>query len=169
MRSLSERCDRSLLHEFYMLKNYPSRKSQRWKSFDYSSTGWYFLTFCVQDRRCCLGHVENGEMILNAYGKIVYDEIICTTKMRPNITIEHFVIMPNHVHMIVGNDCVVPLCGSTERMCGSTERMCGSTRSGNRSTKPIYSPYDERSKIIHYLKNQCNTNRFPFLLAKIIS
>jgi len=51
-------------------------------------------------------------MFLNPYGQIVYDEIIKTGEMRKNtMTINEFVVMPNHVHMIVyivGNDAVVP-------------------------------------------------------------
>ena len=57
-------------------------------------------------------------MILNVYGKIVKSEILKTAEMRPEIQIDTFVIMPNHVHMIihiVGNDRVVPMNDSIYR------------------------------------------------------
>lgn len=92
--------------------NWPERKPQRLKNFDYSSKWWYFLTFCTKNREKHLGMIQDGRMVLNPYGQIVENEIIRTMEMRKNeITIHEFVIMPNHVHMmifIVGNDRVVP-------------------------------------------------------------
>ena len=41
------------------------------------------------------------EMILNQYGKIVEEEIIRTTEIRENILINEYVIMPNHIHMLI--------------------------------------------------------------------
>ena len=45
--------------------------------------------------------VVEGEMRLNALGKIVYEEIIRTPQIRPEITLDAFVVMLNHVHVIV--------------------------------------------------------------------
>ena len=40
-------------------------------------------------------------MILNELGNIAQEEIIKTSQLRKNVEINHFVIMPNHVHMII--------------------------------------------------------------------
>jgi len=40
-------------------------------------------------------------MVLNDVGKIVRDEILKTESIRDNIEIDKYVIMPNHVHLIM--------------------------------------------------------------------
>jgi REP element-mobilizing transposase RayT len=50
----------------------------------------------------CFGAVKNGLMMLNEAGKIVEDEIINIPKHRKNVAIDVFVVMPNHVHIIIG-------------------------------------------------------------------
>lgn len=47
------------------------RRSIRFKEYDYSQAGLYFITICCQDRKHLLGHIENGEMILNNAGIMV--------------------------------------------------------------------------------------------------
>jgi len=77
------------------------RKSIRLKGYDYSQAGAYFITICIKDRECLFGKIVNGEMILNDYGKIANDEWLKTAQLRPNILLEDFVIMPNHMHGII--------------------------------------------------------------------
>jgi REP element-mobilizing transposase RayT len=40
-------------------------------------------------------------MMLNAFGEIVHDEWMRTAIARPNVTIDTFVVMPNHLHGII--------------------------------------------------------------------
>jgi len=47
-----------------------NRKPNRLQGYDYLRDNLYFVTSCVQDMVCCLGHVKKGEMILNEYGMI---------------------------------------------------------------------------------------------------
>lgn len=65
----------------------------------------------MYNREKHFGEIYDGQMILNHYGQIAYDEIIKTHEMRQDtMMIDEFVIMPNHIHMIVhivGNDRVV--------------------------------------------------------------
>lgn len=94
-------------------QNLPQRKPNRLKWFDYSSNWWYFLTFCTKNRIQCFGEILDWKMILNDLWKIVENEIYNTTKMRRNIEIDEFIVMPDHIHLIlfvipVGNDCIVP-------------------------------------------------------------
>jgi len=77
------------------------RRSIRLKGHDYSQAGLYFITICCQDRIYRFGHVENGKMILNDIGEIAYGEWVKTPKIRPNVKLSEFVIMPNHIHGII--------------------------------------------------------------------
>ena len=78
-----------------------NRKSIRLKGYNYSQPGLYFITICCQDRICHFGHIDNGKMILNEFGTITYNEWLKTPKLRPNVELGEFVIMPNHIHGII--------------------------------------------------------------------
>lgn len=77
------------------------RRSIRLKGYDYSQAGLYFITICCQDRICRFGNVVNGEMVLNAYGTVAYNEWVKTSEIRPNVELGEFIIMPNHMHGII--------------------------------------------------------------------
>ena len=81
--------------------NIHQRRSIRLKGYDYSQAGLYFITICCQDRIYRFGNVVNGEMILNEYGQIAYDEWLKTPEVRPNVQLGEFIIMPNHIHGII--------------------------------------------------------------------
>ncbi|NQU66398.1 MAG: transposase [Candidatus Marinimicrobia bacterium] len=82
------------------------RRSIRLKGYDYSQPGAYFVTMCTQNRKMLFGDVVGGEMNLNDYGKLVELEWFKTEKMRTNIRLDAFVVMPNHLHgIIVIDDC----------------------------------------------------------------
>lgn len=78
-----------------------NRRSIRLQSYDYSQEGLYFITICCQDRIHRFGEVINGEMVLNQYGKIAEKEWLNTEKIRPNVQLCEYVIMPNHMHGII--------------------------------------------------------------------
>lgn len=81
--------------------NIHHRRSIRLKGYDYSQAGLYFITICCQGRICRFGYVEKGEMILNEYGKIAYDEWIKLSERFKNFELDVFQIMPNHIHGII--------------------------------------------------------------------
>ncbi|MBO5884021.1 MAG: transposase [Clostridia bacterium] len=86
-------------------KEFPNRKNLRLKGFDYNSIGAYFITICTHKRHCTLSHIvgaihESPETRLTEYGKTV-DKIIGTVSDRFKIKVDGYVIMPNHVHLIV--------------------------------------------------------------------
>jgi REP element-mobilizing transposase RayT len=77
------------------------RRSVRLKGYDYSCAGAYFVTICVKDRKCVLGDVHDGKVRLSAIGKIAYEwwnEIPCHFNL---VTLDEFIIMPNHLHGVV--------------------------------------------------------------------
>jgi len=78
-----------------------NRKSIRLKEYDYSQGGWYYITICAKDKKCAFGKVVNGKMILNEIGKIVEGEWFKTKQIRPNVDLDYYIIMPNHIHGII--------------------------------------------------------------------
>jgi putative transposase len=75
--------------------------SNRYKFWDYSSPGNYFLTMNIKNSICILGEVLNGEMILSDFGEIVKSEILMIPEYHERASLNEWVVMPNHVHMII--------------------------------------------------------------------
>jgi len=90
------------------------RKRNRLKNFDYSSSGWYFITICTKNRECLFGEIIRGKMVLNMAGLIINKYWLELQNKFKNISLDVYQIMPNHIHGIViindvGNDLrVVP-------------------------------------------------------------
>ena len=78
-----------------------NRQSIRLKGYDYAQSGLYFITICCHNRACVFGHIENGIMIMNQYGKIAHNHWKKTIEIRNNIELHEFVVMPNHIHGII--------------------------------------------------------------------
>ncbi|MBU1625772.1 hypothetical protein KKB18_00205 [bacterium] len=76
------------------------RHSIRLENYDYSLNGAYFVTLCTYNRECILGDIIDGEMVLNNYGNIVSEEWINSSKIRKELILDEFIIMPNHIHGI---------------------------------------------------------------------
>lgn len=79
----------------------PRRKELRLPNFDYSEPGWYFVTICIVERLNLFGLVNNGNVVLNAYGAIAQDTWLHIPKHFPNVELDEFIIMPNHIHGIL--------------------------------------------------------------------
>jgi putative transposase len=77
------------------------RRSIRLADYDYSQGGAYFVTICTHDRKCLFGNISNGEMRLNEVGEIVQDVWLRTEQIRREISLDTFVLMPNHLHGVV--------------------------------------------------------------------
>lgn len=77
------------------------RKSLRLPGYDYSQPGFYFVTICSKNRRCLFGRVDEVTVSLSDSGSIVQDCWLSIPKWFPNVAIDQFVIMPNHVHAIL--------------------------------------------------------------------
>ena len=76
-------------------------ESTRLKRWDYSSPGAYFITIVTKNRACYFGNVEDGDMYLNELGEIAKQCFKKIPKHFPFISLDAFVIMPNHVHGII--------------------------------------------------------------------
>jgi REP element-mobilizing transposase RayT len=77
------------------------RKPNRLKNFNYSSSGYYFVTMCTKNRQEYFGNIINNKMILNEYGKITEHYWLEIPKHFNNVKLDEFIVMPNHVHGII--------------------------------------------------------------------
>ena len=68
----------------------PCRKSIRFKGYDYSREGAYFITICCQDMKHRFGKVINGAMIFNEYGQIAHDEWASLAERYPHMEFDVF-------------------------------------------------------------------------------
>ena len=84
-----------------MNKNKYNRRSIWLKNYDYTLPGAYFITICTYNRQCLFGEIVDGEMTLNEFGEIVKTEWQKTGILRPNIDVNTFIVMPNHLHGIL--------------------------------------------------------------------
>lgn len=89
-------------------KQLPKRKRLRLQGYDYSSEGCYFLTICTEHRKNLLSTVVGGddlgapkEIKLKPYGMIVEKYILSMEKAYDTIKIENYIIMPNHIHLLI--------------------------------------------------------------------
>jgi REP element-mobilizing transposase RayT len=84
-----------------MIENLPQRKSPRLPDYDYSLNGAYFVTICTHQRLHLFGDVHDGEMHSNAVGDIAQERWSALPEHHQHITLDLFVVMPNHVHGIL--------------------------------------------------------------------
>ena len=76
-------------------------KSGRLVNWDYSSSGYYFITICTYNRNNFFGQIIDGQINLSEQGKIAKDELLKTFAIRKNIFLDEYVIMPNHIHLLI--------------------------------------------------------------------
>ena len=86
----------------------PTRKPIRLKDFDYSENGVYFLTICTKNKAHLLSDVHAADNVfdlpcvrLRPYGQIVESQIQEMNRVYSDVHIDKYVIMPNHVHLLV--------------------------------------------------------------------
>jgi REP element-mobilizing transposase RayT len=77
------------------------RRSIRLQEYDYGQVGVYFITICTRDRVCLFGEVVDGQLRLNAAGRFVETCWEGIPDHFPNVELDAFVVMPNHVHGLI--------------------------------------------------------------------
>ena len=77
------------------------RRSIHIADYDYSTTGAYFVTICIQNRICLFGKIEGGEIQLNEAGYMVHKIWNELPEKYPGVEIDEFIVMPNNIHGIV--------------------------------------------------------------------
>ncbi len=63
--------------------------------------GLYFITICTAGKRHFFGEIENAEMLFTEIGKYVQYCISQIEQLHQNVIVPYFVVMPNHVHLII--------------------------------------------------------------------
>ena len=88
----------------------PVRKRNRMEDFDYSTEGAYFITICTEKRAKTLSHIEmsascmphdTNTVLLTKNGVTVKHWIEQIAIAYPSVVVDCFVIMPNHIHLIL--------------------------------------------------------------------
>ena len=79
----------------------PKRKSPRLPGYDYTLGGGYFITIVTHKHRPLFGEVVNGEVVLNEVGEMIKKEWLNLSASFPNVHLDQFIVMPNHLHGIL--------------------------------------------------------------------
>ena len=119
----------------------PKRKPNRLTEYDYSTPNAYFITVCTDNRRNLFW--KNIEAIMDCpknvpltnLGIIVRRSIEDIPKHYPTISVDHFVIMPNHIHLLLqintdpdGRSVIAPTISTVVRlMKGAVSKQAGFT------------------------------------------
>ena len=77
------------------------RRSIRLRGYDYARSGLYFVTLVTHERECLFGDILDGSMCLNQQGRVVDEEWRRCADMRREVTLDAYIIMPNHLHAVV--------------------------------------------------------------------
>lgn len=77
------------------------RRSIRLKNYDYHQPNAYFVTICTLNRFHLFGEINDGEMWLSSVGEMINTIWFEIPIYYPNVDIDAFVIMPNHIHGII--------------------------------------------------------------------
>ena len=154
------------------------RKSIRLRNYDYSQAGAYFITICVQNRECLFGDIVDDEMQLNNTGltvKTIWQEIEIHY---PQVELDEFVVMPNHIHGIIslrrrdlGAASSAPTVGKIIRRFKSMSAIAVNKSLG-RSLQPLWQRnYWERvvrdEKELHAMQEYIGNNSRQWELDKL--
>ena len=77
------------------------RRSIRLPGADYAEAGGYFITICTAQRKEIFGCIENGQVSPTELGKIVRGCLVQIPNHFAHASISEYVVMPNHVHVII--------------------------------------------------------------------
>jgi len=87
------------------------RRSIRLQGYDYSKNGAYFVTLSTKDRNCYFDQFEQLRSIVELQWQSIPERF-------PDVMVDEYVIMPNHVHgiIVIGGDapCGYPEHGVTD-------------------------------------------------------
>ncbi len=139
------------------------RKPTRLRNFDYSTNGAYFITICTQNRKKILSHIVGGDVLdapsaveLLPYGIIADKYIKQLNDFYENIEIGSYVIMPNHIHILL---CILNV--ETEPVDNGASRTSPRIGSGASRTSPPTIGSQSRqhstvSRFVSTFKRFCN-------------
>ena len=145
--------------------NKNQRKSTRLPNYNYFKTAYYFITTCTYQHKCTLATIEGQQssienlyatavVKLTKYGSVVDKSINELLKKYPNISICYYVIMPNHLHLIVeqknGRESSCPTTNITNIMGYFKYQTTKLINEGNNNIIKIW----QRSFYDHIIRNK---------------
>ena len=88
---------------------FPARKPIRLKEYDYSTTGYYYVTICTYNREEIFEKCKNAvgaplacaRIELSIIGKIIDRQWNDIKNQYDNVELDEYIIMPNHIHGIL--------------------------------------------------------------------
>jgi len=92
------------------MKELPQRKRNRLLGYDYSQNGAYFITICIKDKHEILGKIVGANsvrphnppsLVPSDIGMLVIKETENLATIYPHVALDCYVVMPNHVHLII--------------------------------------------------------------------
>lgn len=114
----------------------PQRKKNRLPDYDYSTPNAYFITICTANRKNLFWDNAGAiidrplDVCLSAYGKIVDQAILAITRYYPMVSVDKYVIMPNHIHLLIqisagvaGRSVIASTKGTDDSRCPSLSVM----------------------------------------------
>lgn len=96
-----------MMHLGDIMEEKQNRKTMRLVGYDYNTPGAYFLTICTKNKKCILsrivgsGRLGSPKTELLPYGKIAEKYILQLNDFYDDLSIESYVIMPNHIHILL--------------------------------------------------------------------
>lgn len=106
-----------------MDKAVPIRRTIRLRGFDYSSKNLYFVTLCVQDRKPVLSKVVGDRSFLSPYGRIADQLWTNLPNKFEAVGMDEYVIMPNHLHGIIGIRATVKVAPTLGQIIGAYKSL----------------------------------------------
>lgn len=117
----------------------PKRKPNRLQEYDYSTPNGYFITICTQNRRNLfwknVGAITDRpeNVPLTNLGMLARQSIEDIPRYYPVVSVDHFVIMPNHIHLLLqihtdndGRSMIAPTISTVVRlMKGAVSKQAG--------------------------------------------
>jgi putative transposase len=142
------------MNKFLNKYRVPSARAPWW---DYANNGAYFITICTNNREQYFGGIIDGEMVLSEMGIVV--NTIC--KLIPNqfdySELGEFIIMPNHVHLIViiNKPVETPLMASLQTQSKTQTPLTDQLKNGGFAGYKNPMLQNNLSRVIRWFKGRC--------------
>lgn len=129
----------------------PERKRLRLQSYDYAANGWYFITICTKEKRHLFGKVVGNGLDRSDAGTIAEEHLLAIPMHFPNVQIQKYVIMPNHVHAIIAME---PASTGRSRPSPTLSMVVGLYKSG--VSRAVGYPVWQKSFYDHVIRNEAD-------------
>ena len=156
----------------------PNRKHPRLSCYDYDEGGMYFLTICTKNKEKLLCRIVGRDVLdapsilLTEKGKIV-EKYIHSINNAENVSVEHYVIMPNHIHLLIYVDNPLGASGTSRpthaalpRTVSGFKRLCNKEIGENIWQDSYYDRIIRGHKDFENHWNYIDKNPYLWLLGK---